>query len=421
MPKVYYEKSEVNKFYRTFYWSILGPTGFSVPENVVEYLPLSSLTNNGYRDSDWRVKVAKRQDASSSYSSLKYRVVQQRRSWGLMEYWTIDPYGRWIIYTHRYRELGFHIYSSLLFSKISDSSLRDIALKRFKSKLSGRLGNAELLVPAVELRELRGMISETARLTEETLKRIRSQAPSFRGQALVKFLQKAWLTYSFGVKPLVSDTISAAQAVSNYLDRPTKLHRISASAESDWVTGVQGRRVGHHGFNILTSGSCEHRLKYVFTAGIDFDVVCGNNYGMAEHLGFSDFWDQLPSVGWELLPFSWIADYFSTMGDYLSDTFQLPPGSTKYLTETVHYSGKFTESSRIEATQAGAAQVLVDKSEPGFIVGTYTNRKVLSQLPHRSLRFKTVDEIGVNAVARLLNLSSLLDLDLRKRLKPKYS
>lgn len=46
--------------------------------------------------------------------------------------------------------------------------------------------------------------------------------------------------------------------------------------------------------------------------------------------------------------------------------------------------------------------------KPPKIDWFYTSRTLLSQLPSRQLRFKSVDEIGKNAINKVLNLASIL-------------
>lgn len=419
MPKTI---TQCPKRYDHFYsesWRTYGPNGLSVRYDTSGRRLLGSATVSGTHDPDWKVKIAKRLDATGAYERFAFSdVLPVTMSASLRSsYWNIN----WKRWDNFLDEVSYHQlpHYTLLGNTVTDSALRDQALKKFKSKLSGKIGNAELLVPALELGELRGTIRETARLTDQVLRNIALSSRSLRGAALVSALQKIWLTYSFGVKPLVSDTMSMLDSVSNFLDRPTQLHRLRASASKEWVTGAKSSTTGYNGWLIATSGTCKHRLTYSFVAGVDFRLVCGNNYGLADHLGFSDFWGQLPSIGWELLPFSWVADYFSTVGDYLGDTFVFPPGSTKYLVETRYYEGRLTSAAAInqDPTVLSPHSVEGFRTVPGYAKLISMTRAPLSALPHRSLRFKTVDEVGRNTVNRLLNLCSLLRLDVSRRVK----
>lgn len=421
MPKVYYERQERITNYYSALWSSLLPNG-----NTQVYYDtrgdrlIASPTTQGYKDTDWRVKVSRHQDASSQYNRLRFDGINPRLNQATLEskYWN-TTWKRWDVFTDTWREADL-TGSQLLAATVSDPDIRDIALKRFKGKLSGKIGSSELFVPVVELRETRGLIRQLAEHTTSVLGSIESMSRKHRGLALVRRMQSAWLTYSFGIKPTLSDIDNALDSIANYQDRPKEMHRLTASAKRTWVTGQRSTSTEVHDWTTTRAAVATHTLTYRFTGGLDFGLISGNNYGMAEHLGFSNFWEQLPALGWELTPFSWVIDYFTTMGAYLEDTFELPSGSLKYLVETRHYVGKLTCSAGVGAlvpSAAGQQQIISQRIFPGGAIARLTSRTPLASLPHRSLRFKTVDEIGKSAVNKLLNLCSLVRLNASSRIR----
>jgi len=125
---------------------------------------------------------------------------------------------------------------------------------------------------------------------------------------------------------------------------------------------------------------------------------------MLGHLGFT--WEALPSIGWEFIPFSWIGDYFTTAGSYLEDVFYSPPGSTIYVT----LNRKYTYTSECALTHIAwkGGKVLDQKSGLARVSFFSFDRQKLSSLPHRDLRFKTMDEVGLGSIKKLLNLAALL-------------
>lgn len=153
-------------------------------------------------------------------------------------------------------------------------------------------------------------------------------------------------------------------------------------------------------------------MRYEFTGAFDFSFMNANSYTLREHLGLSDFLTKAPSTAWELMPFSWMIDYFTTVGDYLSDTFEIPSGVLKYLTESRTCLNLFEDMVRPEGKPYGAGfvnhSVQYFSFRPASVTYVNFERTVLATLPHRVLRFKTKDEVGINAVTRLLNLASLI-------------
>lgn len=373
------------------------------------------------KDTDWRVKVKKHLSASNPYTLRKweycfpgyYRSTLASKAWNinLQKYDVItDKVFEHDITKTNYVGIG-----------TTDETLRDQALARLKRKLQGAVGNVEMMIPTVELREMRGMITQAAEFSGRTLLAMSELIRKKSGRALAKQMQNSWLAYSFGIKPMISDINGALKAVDNYFERPMGLHRFRGSAQKRWVNSNKVLTEAYHGWALAGTATVVNTLRYTYSTGIDFKLLYGNNYSVGEHLGFSDFWSQLPALGWELTPFSWIADYFSTVGAYLGDTFVLPPGSTKYLTLSRVYTGDLLEKTAavrsLTPGQYVQHVVFEEHNTPAIARLVTMDRTVIANLPHRSLRLKTVDEIGNHAVNKLLNLCSLVGFDAKRKLR----
>jgi len=421
MPKVYYSKTQLNLYPNHQYADRTINGAKSVLYDIRVMSNYGQTTKTGYKDSDWKVKVSKRNDASSSYENIMYSKIYPTRHTfaGSTQSWN-PIWKRYDNADHVVRDFHLWHYNQLAFG-LTDTVLRDQALARIKKKLAGKLDGAELLVPTAELREVRGSITHLAEFSGKFMKTMGDLVLKKKASSLAKFMQENWLAYSFGISPMLSDVQSALKAVNNYFDRPTSLHRIQGVARSQRVFNKVQDTDSSVGWMSRTTSQVDSTLIYKFVAGIDFKLITGNNYGIMDHLGFNDFWSNLPSLGWELTPFSWVADYFTTVGDYLSDTFVLPPGSSKYMTETRICKNIIREKRTHLPTKwpIGWTNHSVGYSNclDGYGELYSMSRVVLSQLPHRSLRFKTADEIGRNAVNRLLNLASLVNLQASKKLQ----
>jgi hypothetical protein len=129
-----------------------------------------------------------------------------------------------------------------------------------------------------------------------------------------------------------------------------------------------------------------------------------NDYGAVDHFGLN-LPDLVPAA-WELVPWSWVVDYFTTVGAYLDDVFSSDPSACRYVCQNRLY--------RVEVnTDVWWARdngvKYPDQSEGRSYVELFEfDRTMLSNLPSRSLRFKTLDEIGLNGVNKLLNLVAVL-------------
>jgi len=344
------------------------------------------------------VKVAKRLDASNDYTNKVWSLVQPYvvRSESLINNPSL------VIRGHC---LQSHIGGGAsLVSTVDDSALRDVALRRIKTKLNSHYGRVDAVVPVVELHDLRRTIVGIARLSTELLHSL-SAIRKTKGASAIKYASKAWLTFSFGVKPLVQDVASIALAIQDYLSRFDHTMRITGSASKDWTSGLkESGQASTYGVSLKTSTYAHHRLSYKYIGGFDILVRAANNYSLDSHLGLE--FDSLPGVAWELIPYSWVVDYFTTVGAFLDDTFVVPPGSTKYLLLDRLYT-MYSQVIPSLAPLFPEATIISEKVRPGFMEYREFSRQRLVGLPRIGLSFKSQDSQAGHAVNKLLNLASV--------------
>jgi hypothetical protein len=374
-----------------------GPTLFS----------LGSAIYTQQSNKDWKAKVARRQDATSNYEMARF----QYRPLG----WFADSVSRVgnvaVVTAHATNRsvLGYNSINSA-----DDSAIMDLALSRLKNKLNGNIEQVKLMVPVVELREMRDMIHASASMATDLVNAL-VKIKKTKGRSAFKYASDAWLNFSFGVRPFVSDMNNIADSISTYLNNKsggfTKV--VHGSATKQWISNETQGAVHLYGFDTLNLFEGLNTLSYRYVAGVNFNFLTANNYGISDQFGLN--FESLPSSIWELIPYSWLIDYFTTVGAYLDDTFVLPPGSTIYVSLNKRYTLEGAlRYNRIERPNDGIQARIANEGPPykanqrPFFKYIYFSRTALSSIPHRSLRFKTADEIGKSAVNKLLNLTSLL-------------
>lgn len=117
-----------------------------------------------------------------------------------------------------------------------------------------------------------------------------------------------YLEYSFGWAPLVSDIASAI----NILDSPRRGTRnVRASAQSD-DTLVRSVNTNYSFEPVILRG--EHAYQIGVTCNADVEVL-NPNISLAAQLGFVN----PVSVVWEIVPFSFVVDYFVNVQSYLEN------------------------------------------------------------------------------------------------------
>lgn len=134
-----------------------------------------------------------------------------------------------------------------------------------------------------------------------------------------------------------------------------------------------------------------------------FDTKAANDYKTHFHLSPTD----LIPMAWELLPWSWLFDYFFTAGAYLDDVFQSDRTPTLYCIEnkrvTRNYYGNTTDISV-------APGWVLDSfyASPRFLESGCFTRTPRAAIPGRIFRFKTSNEVDNHLLNKLLNLTSIL-------------
>lgn len=390
---------------RTDGWYTDSRNGIVKPYNVSSSaLTLGTASKVMTLDKDWKIKLARRKDASNPYDNIKILAYPSRLFCDSVTVSSNPPY----------RITSRNVINSVsdAYGKVftgDDETLRDQALTRLKRKLSSHVGDKNLLTPAIELRETRDLIRGLAGLTTslvDTLLTIRKT----KGKSAIKYAQDAWLTYGFGVAPTLSDIQAGLESIGNWMIRDDHSTRLSGTASKVWYTRLSnGPFTGAYGSKYCYSGSLKHELSYRYVSGYDFKVRSSNDYTLAEHLGFG-LGSVLPTL-WELTPYSWVVDYFANVGAYLDDTFTSYPGKLQYLVLIRRYSMStdLNYSFSADPNTAFVKNYVIGQScKPDAFEYFRITRTPLTAIPHRIIRLKTTDEIGQHAVNKLLNLTSLL-------------
>lgn len=383
-----------------------------VAEPVQEYirdskwinLPSDSKVTSS--NPSYKIRIAKKLDASSGYSRQTIGFAAGTLSATSSRLFSGTLGGR---DEKRVFSWGFHTLVPACIRVTGtpdDATLRDIALGKLKNKLASNVTQFKALIPLGEIGELRGTVAKIADLSKEVVEQVRRirKGRYLNPARIEKKVKDAWLTYSFGVKPLLGDAQSLAESIAEYQNRASKTLVLRGSASKTWVTSTgQTLLPLLSDATMSVTGQVVHELRYTYVAGVDIVVASSNFHQAASHFGFN--LSDVPSALWELTAFSWIVDYFTTAGAFFEDAFQGSP-RTIYCNLSTKYTVKATG---VMLPVPSNSSVRITSVSPGISTWDYTHfsRTQIGTLPSRNLRFKTVDEIGRNAVNRLLNLASL--------------
>lgn len=296
----------------------------------------------------------------------------------------------------------------------TSSSLADLALSRLKRQLRNHVGSSQVLLPLAELRELRGLIGKAATFAGDLVVGL-ADIKRTKGRSAIRFAQDSWLNFSFGIAPTVRDIAEISSSIDKYLRRQDHFVRLTGTARTEWLSSKKSSESSWI-YGADTHGIMEaiHTLSYRYIAGFSLPLGSANDYGVASHFGL-EFQDLIP-LAWELVPYSWIVDYFTTVGGFLDDVFTSPGGTTTYVVQNRRYTIDYSvtpvhrawRGSEFRGTDFQGYRITKDHTTPCSARYYEFERTPLSSLPRSALRFKSVDEVASGAVNKLLNLVSLI-------------
>jgi len=183
----------------------------------------------------------------------------------------------------------------------------------------------------------------------------------------IKALTDTYLEFRFGWNPLASDVVDAIAKIP--MSRPATV-AITGKGSKVYSTKV-GSNLASGGwtntgliFRYNTGASGRYSVRYKGAVRTHADKVNGR-IGLARNLQFLPQ-DWLPTA-WDLLPYSWIADYFSNVGDIIS-AISFPSSNIAWVCKTDHNKTTF-ERTVVSVDPVGQPPSTVNYSESRYIYG----------------------------------------------------
>lgn len=135
-----------------------------------------------------------------------------------------------------------------------------------------------------------------------------------------------WLAYSYGLKPLVNDVSSAIKVLEKGLRDPSRPVVVRKSSTKS-VHGSAEELSGYYHDSISGSVRVSGKVEFWIENPVFYTL---------EQVGFVN-----PlSVAWELVPFSFVVDWFVPVGDFLTNV--IPPQGVEFVSGCIAYCGTGT-------------------------------------------------------------------------------
>lgn len=338
---------------------------------------------------DWKAKVADFEDAGAAYARTGVTVCVPSK------------YDGTITGNNSISRCWGSRFGVALVDGADHVPTKDLALARLKNQLNGYIGRENLAPFVAESKQIVGLARQINDLAIRTLKAL-IDLKRTRGESAWKWAADTWLMFGFGVNPLLSDLGKASTAMVAYQSRQDWKARATGTARTEWLSRGYAN-TGNIATGAVLDLTCDavHKLSYRYVAGAQIEILSDANYGYFDQLGLTI--GNLPSALWELTVYSWVVDYFSTVGPWLEDMFYTLPGSVRYVYLSKRYEVRVVHRPKVVTTYKW-----VGTATEGRHNYFSFSRTKLTTLPHRQLRWKNPDEIGKHGITKLMNLGAVL-------------
>lgn len=156
-----------------------------------------------------------------------------------------------------------------------------------------------------------------------------------RWRKLRQGLADDWLQFSFGARPLISDVKAAAETMARIFN-DSKHVKVRGFGEKEQFEGIQHLRSGWGSvISFALTDVHRQRCQVVYRAGLEFSLsspAAGSAARMRDLFGFN-LESFVPTI-WNLMPYSFLVDYVSNVGDLLT-CLTTDLSSVRWVNETV--------------------------------------------------------------------------------------
>jgi hypothetical protein len=273
---------------------------------------------NGTTLFDWRVRIARGEDATTPANASRRRILSGSGSAHMRIYSQANP-NIWSEDTCTGNLLRNQIPSpgaaetGFSYADSPDAQARLSFLQKYRAKRTEFQGGTFL----GELKETIDLIKHPAKAFREGLdsyyraakKRYHGSKPKSRK----KVLSETWLEYSYGWVPLVNDISDAMKALKS---RPDAIWDVIEADASYPFYGADEIRIA--GSPTSSWNAWRIHVKYESTVYVRYKGSVAMSVpvpSFSEKFGFT-FSNFVPTV-WNLIPYSFLVDYFTNIGDII--------------------------------------------------------------------------------------------------------
>lgn len=320
--------------------------------NGVDTTSSITATLNGSRTGDrvtnWKAKIRSGGDATSNMTSDRLGSVDRTPGSSSLRYYalsnpTVKRYDTWEGYVSPLTNV-FHLTNPFL--SVDNKALSKIykKIREEQSLINGQAFLGELRQTIMMLKKPYASIAQLVNRHVDTLgkrKRGLSGPSKYKKQAWKDIIASTWLETQFGLKPLMSDVEAIAQTIAHLQVNPTRRVRLQAREFSvNRQVSTEDPTIVPNSFMVyLGTTVIESRYDCQWTVGLAVTDTANMAAVERARQGFGFTLENFVPALWEVLPWSWLVDYFSNVGEIIE------AGTT--CTSGVTFSCKTTRESTV--------------------------------------------------------------------------
>jgi hypothetical protein len=280
----------------------------------------------------WKVAIARAEDATTDVSIDRWKITMPEAEIGFIFQDGESPPFNTTIWTLARHNVLYNIIDSSPYNGDFETILNNNTIKflircnEVQRRFSGGVFLGELretlkmiIRPAKAIRNaLHGHVLDTRRRLS------RLSGGEYRNGSWVgdisstrrakDIISNGWLQFKFGIQPLVNDLDDGMRATAEYFNYVPR-ERVSFTSNGESSVSVDGPLDGFGSLRYRIRSKRTSSIRVTTRGAIKMDGPDSTNPAFVRHFGLT--WQDAVLTGWEIIPYSFVVDYFANVGEFL--------------------------------------------------------------------------------------------------------